>query len=190
VVHPIIDNKEFCSKECLKTEVKNVSTPCSVCKRIIIRPDGLKKAGTWFCKLECWDKSDTKTQYDKELEFLVDQVNQTKDDISFSHNQCNETISEEDPMFDANGLGGILEKEGTGGKKWSQPQIEELEDLGFGEASCLFDRGFGEDGGSGFDVQKYNEVINQQLDTQPELRKCCSEDFDVNLESMVFQNRD
>jgi len=40
VVHPIIDNKEFCSKECLKTEVKNVSVPCVQCKRLIIRPEG------------------------------------------------------------------------------------------------------------------------------------------------------
>lgn len=110
-------------------------------------------------------------------------MNQTKDEISFNLNpQGNETISEED-----HGEGQILEAEGAGGKKWSQPQIEELEDLGFGEAWGLDDCGFG---GGGFDLGNYNEVIDRQLDTQPELRKCCSEDFDVNLESMVFQNRD
>ena len=77
ITHPILDNKQFCSKECLKHEVKAVSTACQICKKIIIKPNGVKKAGIWFCKMECWEKSECKKNYEEELEAILDKVNNT-----------------------------------------------------------------------------------------------------------------
>lgn len=181
IVHPIIDDKEFCSKECLKIEVRAVTIPCCNCKRLIIRPDGQKKANSWFCKDECWENSEEKKAFDKEVKYLQDNKSSSQGDEQVDSLECNKQFgyTEKSDEF----------SQTVNNKNFEQPNIEELEDLGFDMASSCYD--FGQN--QKVDSQNFQTVINEQLDLYDKetyIQKASSQECDVNFGSQVYFDKE
>lgn len=53
ICHPLMPNKLFCSKTCLRKEFGSISSSCMQCKRIVFKTDGILKQNKWFCSVNC-----------------------------------------------------------------------------------------------------------------------------------------
>jgi hypothetical protein len=54
--HPLLSGKQFCSKDCLKSEFISITSSCVMCKKIVFKIEGILSQSNWHCSQICKER--------------------------------------------------------------------------------------------------------------------------------------